>query len=188
MSPSPPADALTLPDPPTPTPPPVTPRVRPLGIHGPRQPGPPSYLTLLPPYRKTDPARLALRAPAPTPPPVTPRGRRLGILGPRQSGKTSYLTVLHHYRKTDSAGVVMRDEATLRYLEELWNRYLAAGLPVPRTAGLPTELQLDLQAAGQTWEVLTRDYPGERVQRPVHEEALAWLESCDAILVFLDIT
>src|SRR5262245_35300078 len=127
-------------------------------------------------------------ASAPTPMSPSPRVRRLGIHGPRQSGKTSYLTVLQHYRKTDDAGVVLRDEATLHYLEELWNRYLAAGMPVPRTAGLPTELRLDLQAGGQTWEVLTRDYPGERIQRPVHDEALAWLESCDAILVFLDAT
>ena len=93
------------------------------------------------------------------PPPPTPRLRRLGIHGPRQSGKTCYLTVLHRYRKTGEAGVVLRDDATLAYLQELWNRYLGAGFPTPRTAGLPTEIRLDVQSAGRTWEVQTRDYP-----------------------------
>lgn len=117
-----------------------------------------------------------------------PRLRQLGIHGPRQSGKTCYLTVLHRFRKTDDAAAVIKDEATGAYLEEVWNNYLALGRHTPRTAGTPTHIRFDLQAAGHTWEVQTRDYPGERVQRPVDAETKLWLESCDAILVFVDST
>jgi len=53
---------------------------------------------------------------------------------------------------------------------------------------LPAEVRFALQAGGRTWEVQTRDYPGERVQRPVDGETLAWLEACDAVLVFVDAT
>src|SRR6266542_2023200 len=117
-----------------------------------------------------------------------PRLRRLGIHGPRQSGKTCYLTVLHRFRKSGDAAVVLKDDATIGYLQGLWDRYLVQGKHTPRTAGLPAEIGFDVQAGGRTWEVQTRDYPGERVQRPVDAETLAWLEACDAVLVFVDAT
>jgi hypothetical protein len=117
-----------------------------------------------------------------------PRLRRLGIHGPRQSGKTCYLTVLNRYRKSGDAGVLIKDDATINYLSSLWDHYLAQGRHTPRTAGIPSEIRFDLQSGGRTWEVETRDYPGERVQRPVDAETVAWLESCDAILVFVDVT
>src|SRR5215471_3718933 len=120
--------------------------------------------------------------------PDSPRLRHLGIHGPRQSGKTCYLTVLHRFRKADGGAAVIKDEATSAYLEAIWNDYLAQGKHTPRTAGTPTRIHFDLQAGGHTWEVQTRDYPGERVQRPIDAETKAWLESCDAILVFVDST
>jgi hypothetical protein len=120
--------------------------------------------------------------------PDSPRLRHLGIHGPRQSGKTCFLTVLHRFRKADGGAVVIKDEATSAYLEALWNDYLAQGKPTPRTAGTPTRIRFDLQAGGHTWDAQTRDYPGERVQRPLDAETKAWLESCDAILVFVDST
>src|SRR5262245_1886727 len=137
---------------------------------------------------------IAAAAPVPAatddqpPPPVEvgPRLRRLGIHGPRQSGKTCYLTVLHRFRKTSDAAMVLKDDATISYLQGLWDRYLVQGRHTPRTAGLPAEIRFDLQAGGRTWEIQSRDYPGERVQRPVDAETLAWLESCDAVLVFVD--
>ncbi|HKB34864.1 MAG TPA: hypothetical protein VKD72_00325, partial [Gemmataceae bacterium] len=139
---------------------------------------------------------IAAAAPVPAatddqpPPPVEvgPRLRRLGIHGPRQSGKTCYLTVLHRFRKSGDAAVVLKDDATISYLQGLWDRYLVQGKHTPRTAGLPAEIGFDVQTNGRTWEVQTRDYPGERVQRPVDAETLAWLEACDAVLVFVDAT
>src|SRR5262245_25598429 len=117
-----------------------------------------------------------------------PRLRHLGIHGPRQSGKTCYLTVLHRFRKAEDAAILIKEPATSAYLEEVWDRYLSQGKHTPRTAGVPTQIRFDLQSDGHTWEVQTRDYPGERVQRPVDADTRAWLEGCDAILVFVDST
>src|SRR5437764_10255337 len=83
------------------------------------------------------------QAPPAAVPPL--RLRRLGIHGPRQSGKSCYLTVLHRYRKSGDAAVVLEDDATIDYLQGLWDRYLVQGRHTPRTAGLPAEIRFDLQ-------------------------------------------
>jgi outer membrane protein assembly factor BamD (BamD/ComL family) len=121
------------------------------------------------------------------------RTRLLGIHGARGTGKTCYLACLYGCRATEHAAVVFRDNDTINHLEAIWSTLVQGDLPPATALTLPTEIRMELNTAGLSWNLNTQDYAGALVQRSetgvpeLKEGVREWLKSCHAILLFIGI-
>lgn len=142
-------------------------------------------------------SELPIQPPGKIPPPETERPpsgklRRLGIYGARDTGKTCYLACLYGARTEDNAAVTFATDASLDHLKACWKTLQRSEVPSATALGIPSELDLHLQAEGLAWEIPTRDYAGSLVQRSetgvpeLKQEVKEWLASCHAILLFIN--
>ncbi|MFL5340983.1 MAG: GTPase domain-containing protein [Gemmataceae bacterium] len=118
---------------------------------------------------------------------------RIGLHAPRNAGKTCLFACLYGLRHLLSDQVLFDDEATLTYLKAAWKHIKEGQVPPATAMTRPTRLAWQLTSGGETWRLVSSDYPGALVEpsadgtaKELRAEAKDWFRSCDALLILVD--